>query len=98
MFRLIGDVQLRIGEKKTEVAELDDRVLYGRGMAAATEKKGSTSDTPLDEKATEERRAGNQTGLREISLKGVCCPHGLKGNTQWAVGRLRTGLNAPKPT
>ncbi|GAB4836865.1 hypothetical protein Ancab_001780, partial [Ancistrocladus abbreviatus] len=55
---LTGGAQLQIGEKENEVAELGDRVLCGKGMAGDAENGGSTTNTPLGEKAAEERRTG----------------------------------------
>ncbi|GAB4841029.1 hypothetical protein Ancab_021775 [Ancistrocladus abbreviatus] len=60
--------QLQIGEKKNKVAELGDRVLWGKGMSGDAEKGGFTTDILLGEKVAEEWKTegldetlGNQT-------------------------------------
>ncbi|GAB4826623.1 hypothetical protein Ancab_033518 [Ancistrocladus abbreviatus] len=87
--RLTGDVQLRISEKVNVVAELGLRVLYGKGVAGATEKGGSTTDTPLDEKAAEERRAREPDRTSGNLNEGGTLP-------TWAKGRHTVGSGANK--
>ncbi|GAB4860033.1 hypothetical protein Ancab_011512, partial [Ancistrocladus abbreviatus] len=77
--RLTGGAQLQIGEKENEVAELGDRVLYGKGMAREAKKGGSTTDTPLDEKKAEEWRTGGPDATLGNQNKGNRLPRRAKG-------------------
>ncbi|GAB4852857.1 hypothetical protein Ancab_017054, partial [Ancistrocladus abbreviatus] len=94
--RLTGDVQLRISEKETEVAEIGDRELYGRGMAGATAKRGSTSDNPLDEKAAEEQQAGEPEGISGNQSKGGVLPTWDKGKHTMGYGEIQDRAECSK--
>ncbi|GAB4846513.1 hypothetical protein Ancab_025518 [Ancistrocladus abbreviatus] len=81
--RLTGDVQIQIGEKETKVAELGDRVLFGR-------------DTPLDETAAEERRVGEPEGTSGNQPKGGTLPTWAKGKHTMGCGEIKDKAECSK--